>query len=575
MKLGEVKLAGDLVVAGFFKGDSAKQREAALALFADAVQRGEAGSYRSWLEEQRQVERPLVPFHWELEFPEVFLREQGGFDALVGNPPFAGKNTMAAGNASGYPDWLKALHEGSHGNADLVAHFFRLAFSLLRPSGAFGLIATNTIAQGDTRATGLRWICTHGGEVFCARRRVKWPGSAAVVVSVVHVFKGAYAGVHLLDGKPVQTISAFLFHRGGSLDPARLAANAGKSFQGSIVLGMGFTFDDTDTKGVATPLAEMRRLIEKDPGNAEVILPYIGGEEVNSSPTHAHHRYVINFGHQSEEECRRRWPDLMAIVEEKVKPQRANDNRETRRVHWWRFGETTPALFATIADLDRVLVTGLIRKNHSFCFLEAGMVYAHTMVVLAFDKCDAFCMMQSRVHEIWALFQGSTFEDRPIYTSSSCFETFPFPGGWEGCLNLETAGNEYYRFRSDLMVCNDEGLTKTYNRFNDPEESTPEILRLRELHDEMDRAVLEAYGWVDIPTACEFLLDYEVADDGPGRRKKPYRYRWPDEVRHEILARLLELNAQRAAEERRAGAGSATKRPKRGRVAAPQAGGLF
>ena len=283
-ELSAVKLAGDLVVAAFFKGDSAKQRETALATFTDAVQRGDAGNYRSWLEERRQAERPLAPFHWELEFPEVFLRERSGFDAVIGNPPFAGKNTTAAGNVAGYQDWLKALHEESHGNSDLVAHFFRRAFSLLRPSGAFGLIATNTIAQGDTRASGLRWICTHGGEVFCARRRVKWPGSAAVTVSVVHIFKGEYPGVRLLDDNPVETITAYLFHRGGHLDPSRLAANAGKSFVGSYVLGMGFTFDDTDTKGVATPLAEMRRLIDKDPINAEVISPYIGGEEVNSSP---------------------------------------------------------------------------------------------------------------------------------------------------------------------------------------------------------------------------------------------------------------------------------------------------
>ena len=84
---------------------------------------------------------------------------------------------------------------------------------------------------------------------------------------------------------------------------------------------MGFTFDDTDTKGVASPIAEMHRLIAKDPSNAERIFPYIGGEEVNDSPTHAHHRYVINFGEMTEEEARR-WPDLMRIVEERVKPAR-------------------------------------------------------------------------------------------------------------------------------------------------------------------------------------------------------------------------------------------------------------
>ena len=104
------------------------------------------------------------------------------------------------------------------------------------------------------------------------------------------------------------------------------------------------------------------------------------------------------------------------------------------------------------------------------------------------------------------------------------------------------------------MVRNDEGMTKTYNRFHDPYENDPDISQLRELHAAMDRAILDAYGWTDIPTDCDFLLDYEIDKATWGRKKKPYRYRWPDAVRDEVLARLLALNAERAAEEARAGA---------------------
>lgn len=100
------------------------------------------------------------------------------------------------------------------------------------------------------------------------------------------------------------------------------------------------------------------------------------------------------------------------------------------------------------------------------------------------------------------------------------------------------------------MVRNNEGLTKTYNRFHDRQEQDPDILRLRELHAEMDRAVLHAYGWDDVPTACGFYLDYEIDEETWGDKKKPYRYRWPDEVRDDVLARLLELNGKRAEAER-------------------------
>jgi hypothetical protein len=111
------------------------------------------------------------------------------------------------------------------------------------------------------------------------------------------------------------------------------------------------------------------------------------------------------------------------------------------------------------------------------------------------------------------------------------------------------------------MVERDEGFTKTYNRFHDPEETDEDILELRELHAAMDRAVLGAYGWDGIDTTCEFLLDYEEEDDS-GRRRKPWRYRWPDEVRDDVLARLVELNGRRAAVEERDGTAAAASKPR-------------
>lgn len=546
-------LIADLAVAAFFESTNPKERESKRSDLEYAVLEGRANDFRSWIDERRHNDPPLSPFHWQIEFPEVFAGENPGFDAIVGNPPFAGKNSVGSGNVASYPDWLQELHEESHGNADLVAHFFRRTFYLLRNGGAFGLIATNTIAQGDTRSSGLRWICQHGGEIYAVRKRVKWPGLAAVVVSVLHVLKGRYAGAKRLDGREVETITAFLFHRGGHEDPFRLAANAGKSFQGSIVLGKGFTFDDTDTTGVTTPIADMQRLIEADQHNQDVIFPYIGGEEVNTSPTHAHHRYVINFGERSEEECRRRWPDLMAIIEEKVRPERMNNKREVRKWCWWRFGETTPALFASIAGLERVLVISQVTSHVQFAFLPTRRVFSHALNVFALPTRAAFCALQSRPHEIWARFFGSSMKDDLRYTPSDCFETYPFPGHWETDPTLEAAGRTYYEFRAALMIRNDEGLTKTYNRFHDPDERAPDILKLRKLRADMDRAVLDAYGWSDIRTDCDFLLDYEIDAEEWGNKKKPWRYRWPDEVRDEVLARLLELNAKCAAAERRSG----------------------
>lgn len=323
----------------------------------------------------------------------------------------------------------------------------------------------------------------------------------------------------------------------------------------------------------------MRRLIEKDPRNQEVIVPYIGGEEVNTSPTHAHHRYVINFGERSEEECRRRWPELMGIVEERVKPVRMTDNREVRKKYWWRFGETTPALFAAIAGHERVLVISQTSRTVAFAFLPGRMVYSHKLIVFPFEQYARFASLQSRPHELWARFFGSTMKDDAVYTPSDCFETFPFPENWETHPALEAAGKAYYEFRAALMIRNEEGLTTTYNRFHDPDERDREILKLRDLHAAMDRAVLDAYGWSDISTHCEFLLDYEIDEEEYGDKKKPWRYRWPDDVRDEVLARLLELNSERAKEETRSGAAATKKHGKKATAKsagkASGTGGLF
>jgi type I restriction-modification system DNA methylase subunit len=186
-ELKEMRLTGKACIAAFFAGSDKKKREEKKREYADLLRLKRLETQN--LPSLSQGNKSITPFNWEIEFPEVFDRKNPGFDCIVGNPPFAGKNTAINAHAEGYMDWLKEIHPESHGNADLVAHFFRRAFTLLRPNGTLGLIATNTIAQGDTRSTGLRFVCEHGGTIYHAQKRVKWPGLAAVVVSVIHIIK--------------------------------------------------------------------------------------------------------------------------------------------------------------------------------------------------------------------------------------------------------------------------------------------------------------------------------------------------------------------------------------------------
>jgi hypothetical protein len=365
-------------------------------------------------------------------------------------------------------------------------------------------------------------------------------------VSVVFIVKGTPCGPRYIDEREVERITAYLFHTGGDADASSIRANHAKAFLGSKPYATGFSFDDTEDG--ASPTSLMRELVETNDQNGGRIFPYLGGDEVNDSPTHQHYRYVINFGSMSEEECRG-WPDLMKIVEDRVKPGRLalRETPDTRRLrsHWWQFGRHAKELYAAIEGMPRVLVCSQTSKYRTFAFVPSRQVFDQKLVIIAAMTGSWFALLSSRVHEAWALFFGSTMKDDPVYTPSDCFETFPFPEAFATNPAVEHIGAKYYEHRADLMVKRNEGLTRTYNRFHDPHERAADILKLRELHVQMDRAVLDAYGWTDIQPAHDFR---EQLDES-------IRLTWDDDTRYEVLARLLELNRVMAEKE----AGDASK----------------
>ena len=553
------RLVGDAVIAAFFSADKPKEREKARA----EVESWITGSFDVEWERVRAKARAFRaaqgwrPFHWEIEYPEVFARENPGFDAVVGNPPFAGKNTISAASGPKYLPWLQHLHEGAHGNADLVAHFFRRAYHLLSSTGILGLIGTNTVSQGDTRQAGLTAILQANGVITRVQKRYKWPISgAAVIVSIIHIGKqGCSYITPRIDDRRATRISAYLID--GHLDdtPFTISTNENKAFVGSYLLGMGFTFDDSAAaKGASEDTNKMRALISQEPHIAERIYPYIGGEEINTSPTHVHSRYAIRLEDLSLEAARLEAPTLLGIVERFVKPSRerlsGNPDAERRRKYWWKWGRDTPALITRLNKNSEVLVTSRHSPHWSLVRRVERSVYAESLVILCYAKLAGFATLQSRIHEAWTRFFSSSIKDDLRYTPSDCFETFPFPPGYETDPTLEAAGQAYHDHRAALMVAANEGMTKTYNRFHKAEERGAAIERLRELHDAIDQAVLRAYGWDDLAdTLRPVFLTPETEDDHTYQT----RYFWPAEGRDQVLARLLALNAQRHAEEVAAG----------------------
>ncbi|HYU76973.1 MAG TPA: DNA methyltransferase, partial [Ktedonobacteraceae bacterium] len=467
-------------------------------------------------------------FHWPLEFPEVFvggLEEERGFAAIVSNPPFMGGIMINGVYGDGYRDFLvEHLARGKRGRADLCAYFFLRASYLVRSSGQFAFLATNTISQGDAREVGLDQLIEAGWSIINAISSRKWPGEANLEVAHIWMHNGKWHGSHLLDGQIVKGITSFLAPlQAIQLNPCILYANLGQSFKGSDLLGIGFTLESNETQ----------MLLEKDPRNRDVLFPYLNAEDFNSHPAQLPSRWVINF-HEWPLEQAETYTDCMKIVNERVRPQRVKGSKFVRK-EWWLHHRTRIGLYSKIADMKQVLICPVVTKHLSFCFVPTGQVFSNKICVFPFDQYRFFGLLNSNIHEIWARELCATLETRLQYAPTDCFETFQFPENMEG---LDSIGKHYYEHRQSIMLARQEGLTKTYNRFHDQQDTAEDIVQLRVLHKEMDEAVAHVYGWDDL-----------VLGHGFHETKQGLRYTISEEARREVLGRLLQLNHERYAEE--------------------------
>jgi hypothetical protein len=503
-------------------------------------------------------------FHWALEFPEVFssarrgeLEPQrhkgaekttcgqetshrrsssGGFDAFVCNPPFMGGTTIRGklGKAMlGYLTSAFASRTESGGRADLCAYFLMRAHSLAASQGCLGMITTNTIAQGDTREIGLDVILGLDGTIIRATPTKKWPGDASLEVAQIWLRRGPWLGSHYLNESRVQSIDSYL--SGGSRDrtgvPYRLAANKGLACEGSKPMGIGFVITDL----------EAAELLTKSAKNKEVVFRYINGEDFTSSPTQEPSRWIINFFDWSEAKARH-YTDCWSIIDDRVKPYRQERNGDGAFVRrsplpqkYWLYGDSRTDFYAGIQGLRRIIVAPQTSKYVTVGFQTNDRVFGQTVVMIALDDFGHFAVLASTIHAEWIMAYCSSLKKDPRYLVTDGFETFPFPLVQS---SAERIGERYHEARNVLMLSRQEGLTKTYNRFHNPDESAADIQKLRDLHIEMDKAVAAAYDWDDLDL-----------DHGFHEAKQGLRFTISESARRKVLDRLLKLNHERYAEE--------------------------
>ncbi|PWB56029.1 MAG: restriction endonuclease [Anaerolineales bacterium] len=478
-------------------------------------------------------------FHWEFEFPEVF--ERGGFSAFIGNPPFLGGTRISTELGTNYLIGLKSLYPTFGNRADLCSLFFLSSFEKMRIKGCMGLIATNTISQGDSRVTGLDAIVNKGGDIYTAISSIPWVGTASVFVSVIHITKQQFSGKKYLNNSEVEQISPKLDSDIFGGDPKTLSENDSKCFTGSKLDGIGF----------AVGIDEAKELIKNDPQNQDVLFPYLNGDDLNSSPDQSPTRWVIYFRDWSLSEAER-YPLCLQIVRERVYPERQHHKEKRTKENWWLFQRTRPELYRTISSLKRVLIIAQTSKTVAFSFVPVDWIYNQKIVLFAYDDANKFAVMQSAFHNAWVWKYSSTLGEGLSYAPTDCFQNFPFPKN--NIITLDEIGETYHEHRRKIMLARMEGLTPTYNRFHNPKESAEDIVRLRELHVEMDQAVASAYGWGDLDLGHGF---HETAQG--------VRFTISEAARREVLARLLKLNHERYEEEIKAGLHEEKKAKEKGK----------
>ncbi|MCF3168145.1 SAM-dependent DNA methyltransferase [Streptomyces violaceoruber] len=468
------------------------------------------------------------PLHWILAVPDVM--ERGGFDAVIGNPPFLGGSKITGSMGINLREWfVYSLASARKGNADLVAYFFLRAHELLSERGALGLIATNTVAQGDTREVGLDMLVADGFTITRAIQSRPWPAASAnLEYAAVWGSRGtvALSAPRVADDVAVRRISALLEPEGrvaGS--PVRLTENAGIAHNGCKVLGMGFVLEPD----------EAAAWIEADPRNKEVLFPYLNGEDLNQRPDGSAPRWVIDFNVRSEEVAKRYELPYQRLLEQ-VKPERAKNKERHRREDWWQFARPAPAMREAIGELSEVLAIALTSKSVMPVRASANQVFSHALGVFATKSFADQAVLSSSLHQMWAIKYGSGLRNDPRYTPADVFGTFPRPDKADG---LTEIGRTLDIDRREIMLRRDLGLTKLYNLVNDPDvtnSADPDVARLREIHVELNRAVMAAYGWDDVSL-----------NHGFHTYRQMQRWTVSPTARVEILDRLLEENHRRAA----------------------------
>lgn len=478
------------------------------------------------------------PFHWPLDFPEVFIRADSGFDAIVGNPPFLGNRLWKSSLGDRF-QWQSQMVLGdAPGKIDLSVVFHRRAADLLRTRGCYGLLGATNMAEGSAIDIGLGKI-VNAGSIYFARKGMPWPGSANINVAVVCFVKGGWQGSANCEGVGCARIGA------------RLIPEEKTTWQPVSISSSPFSFAGIDnSKGLAFLLSTddpwYGRLAE-EPNS--LLRPYISGDDITSSALTRVPRYALDIADRSFDDIESQWPEAATFLLDVVKPTRSEKELNSYKgLHdrWWQFWNNRADLMRRIRHNEYSIVYSKNTKYTIGILAPSDWIYTNKVLILHQNRQDLYAICLSSMFQDWLRrFSGGNLSNLGATVTLSINESvakFPLPASvldHATCVLATEFNDQLLAFCGSRNI----GLTDTMHHVHDRSCSDPVIVRLRVLLEEIDRAVVSAYGWDEEQT------NYDFREIQSGGGIALCRWSIPQSAALGLFGQLLELNKQRHSEE--------------------------
>ncbi|WP_419593351.1 DNA methyltransferase, partial [Thiolapillus sp.] len=478
---------------------------------------------------------PRHPMHWPLEFPEVFVRDNGGFDAIVGNPPFLGNRLWKNSQGRALQVIVQMVLGAAPGKIDLCVAFHRRATDLLLMGGEYGLLATSNLAEGSAIEVGLREIVKQG-DIHFSRKGMPWPGKAAVVVAIVCFHKGEWHGVRDADGKGCERI-------GPRLECEMADAWRPKPLENTIFAFAGVN----NSKGLAFVVTPDDIWFERLRSERDSLLrPYITGNDITSHALNRRNRWVLDVGDQDLEAILKRWPIAYQFLNKVVRPTRTPEALKSYKglyERWWQFWNHRADLMRRLRQRDRFIAFSKVTKYPICMLAPSDWIYTNQVVLIGVDREDLYPICLSSLFRSWLeAYCGGGLGVTLRLSISESMAKFPLP-----IMRVTQAGIDAATHFNELAVEwsaeRGSGLTDLMNTIHSKDYADDQIVSLRGILGSIDTEVAAAFGWHDLDMTYDFRdIPFAKNDDGS-------RYVVSDTTRMEILRRLVLLNKERYEEQ--------------------------